>query len=181
MNKILILYEHLASWCPSVCKKGNLWCVYHAAPYPSTALSVVLYLGSVGTGQLCWKNSFFGQGYTEATLFQRKDPTSVHKHQFFLSDLGKKQWLPATSVSAVHWHTQVVNRCSLESWDLFVSRWNSTGVHEDIPHPSLKLCGLGHPNTYTKVTDCKSPSVIMMIESTQEQNNLHFEATQYSK
>lgn len=93
MNKILILYEPLASWCLFVCKKGNLQCVYRVAPYPSSGLSVALCLGSVWMGQLCWKNSSFGQGYTEATLFQGKDPTSMHKCQFFMSDLGKKQWL----------------------------------------------------------------------------------------
>lgn len=95
MNKILILYEPLASWCLSLCKKGNLRCVYHAAPYPSAALSVVLCLGSVQMGQLWWKSSSFVQGCIEATSFQRKDPTSMCKCHFFVSDLGKKQWLLA--------------------------------------------------------------------------------------
>lgn len=39
MNKILILYEPLASWCLSLCQK-NPRCVYPAAPYLSSALSV---------------------------------------------------------------------------------------------------------------------------------------------
>lgn len=94
MNKILILYEPLANWCLVICKKGNLQCVYWAAPYPSGGLRVVLCLGSVWMGQLCWKSSNFGQGYTEATLFQRRDSTSMPKCEVFMSDLGKKQWLP---------------------------------------------------------------------------------------
>lgn len=78
MNKILILYESLASWCFSVCKKGNVRRVYCAAPKdPSSALSMVLCPGSVQRGQLFQKSSSFSQGYTEATLLQRKDPTSV--------------------------------------------------------------------------------------------------------
>lgn len=96
MNKILILYEPLASWCLLVCKKGNLRCVYRAAPSACGDLSVVLGLGSLGMAQLCWKSSSFGQGCIEATSFQRKEPTLMHKWQFFVSDLGKKQWLPAT-------------------------------------------------------------------------------------
>lgn len=95
MNKILILYETLASWCLSICKKGNLRCVYCTAPYVSGALSVVLCLGSVQMGQLWWKSSSFGQGCIEATSFQRKDPTSMCKCQFVVSDVGEEQWLLA--------------------------------------------------------------------------------------
>lgn len=95
MNKILILYETLASWCLSICKKGNLRCVYCTAPYLSSALSVVLCLGSVQMGQLWWKSSSFGQGCIETTSFQRKDPTSMCKCQFVVSGLGEEQWLLA--------------------------------------------------------------------------------------
>lgn len=96
MNKILILYEPLASWCLSVCKHENLWCVCCAALYPSTALSVALCPGSARIRQLCWKNSsYWPWVYCSNFFFQKKDPTSIHKCQFFMSDLGKKKWLPA--------------------------------------------------------------------------------------
>lgn len=50
--------------------------------------------------------------------------------------------------SAAYWQIQIVNRWSREGWDPFVSRWNSTGVHEDMPRPSLKHCGLGTTVTH---------------------------------
>lgn len=50
--------------------------------------------------------------------------------------------------SAAYWRIQIVKRWSLKGWDPFVSRWNSTGVHEDMPHPSLKDCGSGTAVTH---------------------------------
>lgn len=168
MNKILILYEHLASWCLSVCKKGNLRCVYCAAPYPSGDLSVVLGLSSVRMGQLCWKNSSFDQGYIEATSFQRKDPPLMHKCQFFVSHLGKKEWLLAKgnllfvfSCVLTDTNYQKMEPKRLRSFckqtKLHWSSWRYA------PSFAEGLWLRHRSNTYTQVTGCKSPSVITII------------------
>lgn len=144
MNKILILYEPLASWSLSVCKHGNLRCVCCAALYSSSALSVVLCPSSAEMRQLFWKNSnSWPWVYWNFFFSQKKDPTSIHKCQFFMSDLRKKKWFQSRAVCclflAVYWQYKL----PIDGWDPSVSRWSSTGVGEDVPHPSLQHCALG--------------------------------------
>lgn len=136
---------------------GN-WCVCCAALYPSSVVLVpILWVRFCVQCLLRWnscagRTAGFGHGYTETIFLQKKDPTSIHIYQFFMSDLRKingcQPWRVCSLVSAEYWQIWIANRWLGSFWKQVKLQWNWWRC---APSFTAALCLKHHSNIDTPV------------------------------